>query len=129
MKRINTKKAPEAIGPYVQGVKFNNMIVTSGQLPINADVGIIESASVKEQTYRSLTNIKNILEEGGGQIKDIVKTTVYLQHMDDFAEMNEVYDEFFKGMQCPARTTVEVAKLPMDALVEIEAMAILEGEK
>lgn len=104
------------------------MIVTSGQLPINADVGIIESASVKEQTYCSLTNIKNILEEGG-QIKDIVKTTVYLQHMDDFAEMNEVYDEFFKGMQCPARTTVEVAKLPMDALVEIEAIAILEGNK
>lgn len=128
MKRINTQKAPEAIGPYVQAVKFNNMIVTSGQLPISADVGRIESVSVKEQTFRSLTNIKYILEEEGGQIENIVKTTVYLQHMDDFAEMNEVYGEFFKGIQCPARTTVEVAKLPMDALVEIEAMAILEGE-
>lgn len=128
MKRINTKKAPEAIGPYVQAVKFNNIIVTSGQLPINSDVGIIESTSVKEQTYRSLTNIKNILEEEGAHIKNIVKTTVFLQHIDDFAEMNEVYDEFFKGMQCPARTTVEVAKLPMNALVEIEAIAILEGE-
>lgn len=128
MKRINTKKAPEAIGPYVQAVKFNNIIVTSGQLPINSDVGIIESTSVKEQTYRSLTNIKNILEEEGGQIENILKTTVYLQHMDDFAEMNEVYAEFFKGIESPARTTVEVAKLPMNALVEIEAIAILEGE-
>lgn len=128
MKRINTKKAPEAIGPYVQAVKSNNMIVTSGQLPINSDIGIIESTSVKEQTYCSLTNIKNILEEEGGHIKNIVKTTVFLQHMDDFAEMNEVYGEFFKGFECPARTTVEVAKLPMNALVEIEAIAILEGE-
>jgi len=120
---IHSANAPKAIGPYSQAVIGNGFLFVSGQLPIHPQSGTMEP-DVKLQTRQSLANVKAIVEEAGATIGQIVKTTVFLQNMDDFSQMNEVYAEFF-GDHHPARACVEVSRLPKDALVEIEAIATL----
>ena len=124
-KRINTEKAPAAIGPSSQGVAAGNFLFVSGQLPIDPKTGSIDADNVADQARQSLTNLSQILEAAGTSMNTVVKTTVFIQHMDDFAVMNEVYAQFFQGEVLPARSAVEVAKLPKGALVEIEAVAAL----
>lgn len=119
---IKTERAPAAIGPYVQGTVSGSLIFTSGQLPIDAGNGKM-AEGIKAQTLQSLKNIAFILEEAGSERAKILKTTVFLKDMNDFASMNEVYAEFFEGLPYPSRSAVEVARLPKDALVEIEAVA------
>lgn len=121
--RINTECAPAAIGPYSQGVELGNLVFVSGQLPIDPATGVFASDDIQGQTRQSLTNLSKILEEAGLTLGHVLKTTVFIQHMDDFAKMNEIYAEFFTGDVLPARSAVEVAKLPKGALVEIEAIA------
>lgn len=120
-KIVSTEKAPGAIGPYSQGVIINNMIYTSGQLPIGWSCGRMPEP-IDIQTKVSLENVKAVLEEAGSSMKNVIKTTVYLSDMNNFAAMNEVYMTFFED-NYPARSAVEVARLPKDALVEIEAIA------
>ena len=122
---IATEKAPGAIGPYSQGVKAGNFVFVSGQLPIDPATGAFAGPCIKCQTEQSLKNIQAILESQGLSMKNVVKTTVLLQNIGDFAAMNEVYATFFTE-DCPARAAFEVAKLPKDALVEIEAIAYAE---
>lgn len=122
---VNTKKAPAAIGPYSQAVKAGDMIFVSGQLPIDPVTGAFAGDDIKSQTYQSLTNIKNILASAGVDISQCVKVGVFMKDMNMFADMNAVYSEFFQT-DCPARAAVEVARLPKDALVEIEAIAYVE---
>ena len=124
-KRINTEKAPAALGPDSQGVAAGNFLFVSGQLPIDPKTGSIDADNVADQARQSLTNLSQILEAAGTSMDKVVKTTVFIQHMDDFAVMNEVYAQFFQGEVLPARSAVEVAKLPKGALIEIEAVAAL----
>ena len=119
---ISTPKAPAAIGPYSQAIRVGNMVFTSGQLPIDPAAGAIPEGGIKEQTRQSLLNVKAILEEAGLSMDNVVKTTVFLADMADFAEMNSVYAEFF-SQPFPARSAVAVKTLPKNALVEIEAVA------
>lgn len=121
---ISTKNAPAAIGPYSQAVKAGNLLFISGQIPLDPATGEVVEATIQAQTTRSLNNLKAILEEAGGNLRSVVKTTVFLKSMDDFAEMNKVYQQFFQS-DCPARSAVQVAKLPKDVMVEIEAIAAL----
>lgn len=121
-KIINTVKAPAAIGPYSQAVFVNNTLFTSGQLPINPETGLMPE-SIEEQTKQSLENIKAILEAEGLNMANVVKTTVFLSDMNNFSKMNDIYKEYFTG-DFPSRSAVQVARLPKDALVEIEAIAI-----
>ncbi len=125
MEFIKTDKAPQAVGPYSQAVKVGNFLFISGQIAINPETGRLEGETVAEQTERVLKNIEEILREAGFSLKDVVKTTVYLKNIKDFAEMNGVYAKFF-GEHKPARATVEVSNLPLGALVEIEAIAVKE---
>ena len=122
---IATEKAPGAIGPYSQGVKAGNFVFVSGQLPIDPATGEFAGPCITCQTRQSLSNVKAILEAQGLSMKNVVKTTVLLKNMDDFAAMNKVYGTFFTE-ECPARAAFQVAKLPKDALVEIEAIAYAE---
>ena len=121
-KVINTNQAPAAIGPYSQAIKVGNLVYTSGQIPINPATGNFVEGGIKEQTRQSLTNIKAILEEAGLSMNNVVKTTVFLADMNDFADMNSVYAEFFSEPY-PARSAVAVKTLPNGALVEIEVVA------
>lgn len=120
-KIINTDKAPAAIGPYVQGIDLGSLVFCSGQIPIDPATGAMPEG-IEEQTAQSLRNVTALLAEAGLTLENVVKTTVYLQHMTEFSRMNEVYGQFF-GEHLPARSAVEVAKLPKDALVEIEVIA------
>ena len=120
---IHTDQAPAAIGPYSQGVKAGNLIITSGQLPLDPATGAFPQG-IAAQTRQSLTNCKAVLEAAGASMADVIKTTVFLRDMNDFAAMNEVYATFFEG-DCPARSAVQVARLPKDADVEIECIAAL----
>lgn len=122
-KRIATTKAPAAIGPYSQAVEANGMVFVSGQLPVDPATGEFVPGGIKELTERSLTNIKNILAEEGLTMQHIVKTTVFLADINDFAEMNEVYATFFEGV-APARSAMAVKALPKGARVEIECIAV-----
>ncbi len=122
MKPISTDKAPAAIGPYSQAITFGNLVITSGQLPIDPATGQFPEGGIKEQTRQSLTNVKNILVEAGLDMSHVVKTTVFLADMGDFADMNAVYSEFF-SQPYPARSAVAVKTLPKNALVEIEVIA------
>ena len=122
MKAISTKKAPAAIGPYSQAIQVGNLVYTSGQIPIDPETGVFVEGGIKEQTRQSLTNVKAILEEVGLTMSNIVKTTVFMADMNDFADMNSVYAEFFTEPY-PARTAVAVMTLPKGALVEIEVIA------
>ncbi len=122
MNAINTNKAPKAIGPYSQAIEANGMVFVSGQLPIDPTTGEFAEGGIKGQTKQSLTNAKNILETAGIGLSNVVKTTVFLADMADFADINEVYAEFF-GSPFPARSAVAVKTLPKNALVEIECIA------
>lgn len=124
-KIINTELAPEAIGPYSQSVLAGNILFISGQLPIDPETGKFAGNNIKSQTEQSLKNIESILEKAGCTMDNVVKTTVLLNDMGDFAKMNEVYAKFFTK-DYPARAAYEVAKLPKDALVEIEAVAVVD---
>ena len=122
MKVINTSKAPKAIGPYSQAIEANGLVITSGQLPIDPATGEFAPGGIKEQTRQSLTNAKAILEEAGISLANVMKTTVFLSDMNDFAAMNEVYAEFFNE-PFPARPAIAVKTLPKNALVEVECIA------
>lgn len=123
-KIVSTAKAPAAIGPYAQAVQTNGLVITSGQLPIDPATGAFPDG-IQAQTRQSLTNVKAILEEAGVTMDAVLKTTVFLSDMNNFGAMNEVYATFFTEGSFPARSAVEVARLPKDALVEIEVIAAL----
>lgn len=119
---ITTDKAPVAIGPYSQGIAFGNLVFTSGQLPIDMATGAFPK-TVQEQTKCSIENVRAILEQVGCTLADVVKTTVFIKNMDDFNAVNEVYAAYFTD-DYPTRSCVEVARLPKDALVEVEVIAV-----
>ena len=119
---ISTKEAPAAIGPYSQAIKVGGLVYTSGQIPIIPATGKFPEGGIKEQTRQSLTNVQSILKEAGVSMADVIKTTVFLADMNDFADMNAVYAEFFSEPY-PARSAVAVKTLPKGALVEIEVIA------
>jgi len=119
---IATENAPKAIGPYAQGIMFESLVFTSGQLPLDPATGKLVEGDVKTATAQVIKNVEAILHEAGSSLDNVLKATVYLKDMGDFAAMNEVYAEFF-GANPPARTCFQVAKLPMDAVVEIEVVA------
>ena len=119
---IHTKLAPEAIGPYSQAIQVRNLVFTSGQIPIDPATGAFVEGGIKEQTRQSLLNVKAILENAGTSMDNVIKTTVFLADMNDFADMNSVYAEFFNAPY-PARSAVAVKTLPKGALVEIEVIA------
>ena len=122
---IATESAPAAIGPYSQGICTGNLIFTAGQIPLDPATQQVVAAGITEQTTQVMENLKAVLEAGGSSLAQVVKTTVYLKDMGDFAAMNAIYGTYFapNGTTPPARTTVEVSRLPKDALVEIEAVA------
>ncbi len=122
MKAINTEKAPKAIGPYSQAIEVNGFVFASGQLPVDVTTTAFVPGGVKEQTRQSLTNAQNVLQAAGADLNNVVKTTVFLSDMANFAEMNEVYAEFF-SQPFPARSAVAVKALPKGALVEVECIA------
>ncbi len=121
---VSTEKAPAAIGPYSQAVRAGNTVYVSGQLPIDPATGAFAGEDIRAQTRQSLTNIRSILEAVGADMSKVVKTTVLLKNIADFAAMNEVYAEFFAAPY-PARAAFQVAALPKDALVEIECVAVI----
>ena len=125
MKTISTKSAPQAIGPYSQAVQVGQFIYTSGQIPLNPATGTLVEGGIREQTQQSLSNIKAVLEAADVKMSNVVKTTVFLADMNDFAAMNEVYATFFRE-PFPARSAVAVKTLPKGALVEIEVVAYAE---
>jgi 2-iminobutanoate/2-iminopropanoate deaminase len=122
---IATERAPRAIGPYSQAVRSGNFLFASGQIPIDPATGEFVSGGIAEQTEQVMRNVSAILEAAGAGLPQVVKTTVFLADMDDFTAMNEVYGRYF-GENPPARATVQAARLPRDARVEIEAIAILD---
>lgn len=119
---ISTNNAPSAIGPYSQGIDTGNLVFTSGQLPLNPENGQLISDSIANATKQSLENVKAILTEAGTSLDKVIKTTVLLKDLADFTAMNEVYSTYFPS-ECPARSCFQVAKLPMDAIIEIEVIA------
>ncbi|MBV8552033.1 MAG: RidA family protein [Acidobacteriaceae bacterium] len=123
MKEIITPEKPKAAGPYSPAVRLNGMVFLSGQIPLDPDTNQLVTGSIQEQCARVLENLKLVLAAAGLSFDDVVKTTVFLKDMNDFAQMNETYGGFF-GATPPARTTVEVARLPRDVRIEIEAIAI-----
>ena len=125
MKHINTKNAPGAIGPYSQAIVVDNMIYTSGQIPINPETGLIEGDDIVGQTNQVIKNVASILEEAGSSLADVVKTTVFISDMNNFQALNEIYSKYF--INKPAISCVEVSKLPKNVLVEIEAIAIIKA--
>lgn len=118
---LNSDKSPKPIGPYSQAIGFDKLIFTSGQIPMDTE-GNIVSSEIEEQTCQVIRNLKNILEENGSSLENVIKSTVFLKDMVDFNSMNEVYNEYFKTSM-PARSTVEVSRLPKDVRVEIEVIA------
>jgi 2-iminobutanoate/2-iminopropanoate deaminase len=124
-KIVATKAAPAAIGPYSQGNIFGNLIFTSGQVPLDPETGAVVGTTVEEQTEQVLKNVKAILEAAGSSMQNVLKTTVFIKDMNDFAKMNAVYAKHFTEGSFPSRSAVEVARLPKDVLVEIETIAYL----
>lgn len=122
---IDTESAPEAIGPYSQGVKAGNLLFTSGQIPINPETGKLVDKDIGLQAKQVLDNLKAVLEAGGSSLSSVIKTTVFIKDINDFAAVNQVYSRYFKG-EFPARSCIQAAALPMNALIEIEAIAIIE---
>jgi len=120
--KINSEQAPKAIGPYAQGIAFGELVFTSGQLPLNPETGTLEQGSIEEATRRTIGNLQAVLEAADSDLSKVLKATVYLKDLNDFAAMNAIYAEYF-GENPPARTCFQVAKLPMDAIIEIEAIA------
>ena len=124
---IEVENGPAAIGPYSLGVKVGNLIYTSGQLGLDAATGALAPGGVEAETHQALKNLQAILEAANSSLEQVVKTTVFLKDMGDFARMNAVYAEYFTG-NCPARSAVQVAALPKNGMVEIEAVAICAEE-
>ena len=124
IKRVETANAPAAIGPYSQGIIANGFVYTAGQIPLDPKTGELVEGDIATQTKRVMESLKAILEQAGASLQTVVKTTVFLKSMDDFAAMNTVYAEYF-GDHKPARSTVQAAKLPRDVNVEIEAVAVV----
>jgi 2-iminobutanoate/2-iminopropanoate deaminase len=122
---IETNQAPAAIGPYAQANRVGDLLYTSGQIPLDPATGEIAGSDIEEQTARVLENLRAVVEAGGGSMDGVVKTTVFLKDMGDFAKMNEVYARYFTGDALPSRSAVAVAALPKDVLVEIEAVAVV----
>ena len=122
-KIVKTDKAPAPVGPYNQAIITGDFIFTAGQIALDPESGELESADIKLQTERVIQNMKAVLEEAGSELSKVVKTTVFLKNMDDFMAMNEVYARYFIG-EAPARSAVEVSRLPKDVLVEIECIAL-----
>jgi len=126
-KAIRTPLGPSAIGPYSQAIKAGNLVFVSGQIPLDPATGaLIDDKSIQAQTRRALTNMQGILTAAGASLDDVVRTTVFLKDMNNFAEMNSVYAEFF-SMCPPARSTIEVSRLPKDVDVEIDCIAMLSA--
>lgn len=123
---VSTPNAPQALGPYSQALKAGGFVWCSGQIPINPESGSIEAVTIEDQTRQAITNLKNVLETAGASLAQVVKTTVFIKDMNDFAALNGVYAEMF-GDTKPARSCVEVARLPKDVKVEIECVAALEN--
>jgi 2-iminobutanoate/2-iminopropanoate deaminase len=124
MRTVQTNQAPAAIGPYSQGMIVNNLFYSSGQIPLTAE-GNLVTGDVKEQTHQVFKNLQAVLTEAGASFETVVKATVFIKNMDDFAAINEVYGEYFSTHK-PARSCVEVARLPKDVLVEIEVIALVK---
>lgn len=124
MKVIETNQAPAAIGPYSQGIIVNNLFFSSGQIPLTAE-GSLVTEDIKEQAHQVFQNLQAVLTAAGASFETVVKTTVFIKNMDDFAALNEVYGEYF-SIHKPARSCVEVARLPKDVLVEIEVVALVK---
>lgn len=124
MKVVQTNQAPAAIGPYSQGIIVNNLFYSSGQIPLTAE-GTLVAGDVKEQTHQVFSNLQAVLKEAGASLETVVKATVFIKNMDDFAAINEVYGEYFREHK-PARSCVEVARLPKDVQVEIEVIALVK---
>lgn len=122
-KIISTDKAPAAIGPYSQAIEVNNMVFTSGVIPINPATGELVTGTIEEQAEQAIGNLAALLKEAGVAMENVVKTTVFIKDMNDFAKVNEVYAKYFTS-QFPARSCVEVARLPKDVLIEIEAIGM-----
>ncbi len=125
-KIIHSDSAPEPIGPYSQAVQFEKLIFTSGQIAINPENNELIAGDVGDQTRQVLENLRAVLEAANASMNTVVKTTIFLKNMDDFVKVNNVYDSFF-GSSVPARSTVEVARLPKDVLVEIDCIAAIPG--
>ena len=121
-KIIATNKAPQAIGPYSQAVRFNNLLFISGQIPIEPGSGAILAGNIKEQTKQILENLNSILTAGESSLNNVLRVTIFLTNLEDYAAVNEVYTQFFEESQ-PARSTVQVSRLPMDVQIEIDAIA------
>jgi 2-iminobutanoate/2-iminopropanoate deaminase len=121
---VQTDSAPKAIGPYSQAIRAGNLVFASGQIPIDPESGQVIEGGISEQTERVLNNLKAVLEAAGSSLDRVVKTTVFLADLGDFGEMNEAYGRFFKEAP-PARSTVEVSRLPRDARIEIDVIALL----
>lgn len=124
---ISTKDAPQAIGPYSQAVRFGNLIFVSGQIPIEPETGKIMKGNIGEQTKQILENLNNILAAGGSSLDNVLRTTIFLTNLEDYSVVNEAYAQYFNDLP-PARSTVQVAKLPMDAQIEIDAIASINTE-
>ncbi|MCM3125888.1 MULTISPECIES: RidA family protein [Bacillaceae] len=124
MNIVQTSNAPAAIGPYSQGVVVNNLFYSSGQIPLTPE-GMMVEGDIQAQTHQVFKNLKAVLEAAGASLETVVKATVFIKNMDEFAQLNEVYAEYFNEHK-PARSTVEVARLPKDALVEIEVVALVK---
>lgn len=122
-KVINTDKAPQAIGPYSQAIEVNGMVFTSGVVPIDPATGNVVEGDIKVQATRVFDSMKALLEAAGSSCEDVIKTTVFIKNMNDFAALNEIYATYFTG-DFPARSCVEVARLPKDVLIEMEAIAL-----
>lgn len=122
---VSTGRAPAAIGPYSQAVRVGGFVYTSGQIPIDPATGEVVAGDVKLQTERVIENLKNLLQDSGSSLESVIKTTVFIKDMNDFSTVNEVYSRYF-SQNPPARSCVEVSRLPKDARVEIEAVAVLE---
>ena len=123
--KVKTESAPGAIGPYSQAVKVGDFVFCSGQIPIDPATGEFVEGGVREQTHQVLKNLSEVLKAAGSSLKGVIKTTVFVEDMNDFAEMNRVYAEYFTE-NFPARATVQAARLPKDAKVEIECVALIE---
>jgi 2-iminobutanoate/2-iminopropanoate deaminase len=128
MIKIETENAPKAIGPYSQAVRIRHLLFVSGQLPLNPKTGKIEEVSIEGQTRQVLANIKAILQAGDCSMEDVVRTEVYLKDLQDFAAMNQIYAEYFSSEIKPTRQAMQVAKLPLDARIEISCIAFIEEE-
>jgi len=125
---ISTKDAPKALGPYSQAVRFDNLIFVSGQIPIEPETGKILRGNIKEQTRQVLKNLNNILTAGGSSLDNVLRTTIFLTNLENYSLVNEVYTQYFNDLS-PARSTVQVSKLPMDAQIEIDAIACMNTEE